>query len=146
MAGKRVVWLVVAILAAYLALIGYWAVYLIGQRQGTLKLLGIAVVVISLIGIGLVAAEIRFGQQTERLARILNDEGDPGDPPLSRSPGGRVDRAAADELFEQRKAEVEADTQNWRGWYRLAIAYDLAGDRRRARHAMRAAISLSQQP
>ena len=32
--------------------------------------------------------------------------------------------------------------QDWRGWYALAHAYDLAGDRKRARSAMRHAIDL----
>jgi Flp pilus assembly protein TadD len=51
-----------------------------------------------------------------------------------------VDRRAADALFEQRRLEVEADPANWRGWYELALAYDLAGDRKRARAAMRTAL------
>ena len=64
------------------------------------------------------------------------------DPPeLPRSPSGRVDRTAADELFDRRRVEVEAAPEDWRRWYRLAVAYDLAGDRRRARAAMRTAIA-----
>ena len=41
------------------------------------------------------------------------------------------------------RAEVEAAPDDWRGWYRLAHAYDLAGDRKRARSAMRQAIELA---
>jgi Flp pilus assembly protein TadD len=55
-------------------------------------------------------------------------------------PSGRVDRAAADARFAERRAEVEAAPDDWRRWYRLALAYDDAGDRRRARAAMRTAI------
>jgi Flp pilus assembly protein TadD len=40
------------------------------------------------------------------------------------------------------REEAEADPGNWRVWYRLALAYDAAGDRTRARSAVRHAISL----
>ena len=64
-------------------------------------------------------------------------------PTLPRRPSGRVDRDAADAHFEVIRAEVEAAPEDWRGWYRLAHAYDLAGDRKRARSAMRHAIELA---
>ncbi|MGH3333826.1 MAG: tetratricopeptide repeat protein, partial [Nocardioidaceae bacterium] len=57
-------------------------------------------------------------------------------------PSGRVDRTAADAVFGQRQAEVEADPASWRAWYRLGVAYDDAGDRTRAREAVRRAIGL----
>jgi Flp pilus assembly protein TadD len=41
---------------------------------------------------------------------------------------------------------VEDAPDDWRTWFRLGIAYDDAGDRRRAREAMRRAISLSRPP
>jgi Flp pilus assembly protein TadD len=53
-----------------------------------------------------------------------------------------VDRDAADAWFEQRRAELEAHPDDWRHWYRLAHAYDIAGDRRRARTTMRKALDL----
>jgi Tfp pilus assembly protein PilF len=89
-----------------------------------------------------VVAELRFGQATQRLADTLDADvdDDPAVPELPRTPSGRVDRSAADAVFEVRRAEVEADPDNWQRWYRLALAYDAAGDRRRARAAMRDAI------
>ncbi len=137
MNAKRAVALLIAALAVYFALIGYRGVYLLGRSDLTLKVLGAAVLVLPLIGVWVVAAEIRFGLATERLGRQL---GGPPDPPLPRTPGGRIDRAAADARFEVRRAEVEAQPEDWQRWYRLALAYDDAGDRRRARAAMRTAI------
>jgi Flp pilus assembly protein TadD len=61
---------------------------------------------------------------------------------LPRRPSGRVDRDAADAWFEGRRAEVEENSGDWRAWYRLAYAYDVAGDRRRARATMRKAVDL----
>jgi Flp pilus assembly protein TadD len=53
-----------------------------------------------------------------------------------------VDRRAADGLFEQMRRRTEASPEDWREWYRLALAYDAAGDRTRARSAARHAIEL----
>jgi hypothetical protein len=102
--------------------------------------LGVAVLVMPLVGAWVVVAEVRFGLATQRLAARLDAEGTEPEPELPRTPSGRVERVAADALFAQRRTAVEADPQDWRGWYRLAVAYDLAGDRKRARAAMRTAI------
>src|SRR5699024_702881 len=55
---------------------------------------------------------------------------------------GRIDREAADEAFEAYRNETQADPDNWRSWYRLGLAYDAAGDRKRARAALRDAITI----
>ena len=144
MTPKRVVAVLLLARAAYFALVGYRGVYLLGDHRTSLKVLGVAVLVLPLVGAWVVAAELRFGFATARLTRLLDDEGEPPDPELPRTAGGRVDRAAADALFEQRRADVEAEPNQWRAWYRLAVAYDLAGDRRRARSAMRTALDLAE--
>lgn len=141
MTPKRVVALLLAALLVYFGFIGYRGVLLLGEPRWSLKLLGAAVLVVPLIGLYTVYGELRFGQATERLAQRLVAEGDPGEPDLPRRPSGRVEREAADALFEQRRVAVEADPDDWRGWYRLAVAYDYAGDRKRARSAMRTAIA-----
>jgi hypothetical protein len=138
--ARRVVVLLLVALAGYFALIGYRGISLIGQAAPSLKVLGVAVLVFPLVGAWVVIAEVRFGLATQRLARRLDAERAPPEPELPRHPSGRVDRAAADELFVARRQAVEADPADWRQWYRLALAYDLAGDRRRARAAMRTAI------
>ena len=148
MNAKRVVALLVAALAVYFVLIGYRAVYLLGQHRWALKGLGAAVLLLPLIGIYVVVVELRFGLATQRLGErlasgSLTASGGPDSDDLApaRTAAGRVDRDAADAAFERRRAEVEADPDDWRGWYRLALAYDDAGDRKRARAAMRTAIA-----
>ena len=140
MRARRVVGLLIVALLAYFVLIGYRGVYLLQQPSLVLRVLGVAVLVLPVIGLWVVFAEVRFGRATERLARRLDEEGVPPESEVERLPSGRVDRAAADALFERTRVVVEADPDNWRGLYRLALAYDLAGDRRRAREAMRMAI------
>ena len=61
---------------------------------------------------------------------------------LPKRPSGRVERDAADELFAVYKQQWEADPDNWRTNYQLARAYDIAGDRGRAREIMRRAAAL----
>jgi hypothetical protein len=130
-------------LVVYLVLLVGRAVALIQGGTGVGIVLGVAVLVLPLLGAGLVAAELRFGAQTERLARQLAAEGGlPDTSGLPRRPSGRVDRDAADLWFEQWSAELEEAPQDWRAWFRLATAYEIAGDRRRAREAMRRAIDL----
>ena len=137
MRAKRVVGLLLFALIVYFVLIGYRGFYLLGQRGPALKFLGGAVLVLPLIGVYVVVAELRFGLATERLGREMGPD---DETPLPRTAAGRIDRDAADARFEVRRAEVEAAPDDWQAWYRLAIAYDDSGDRKRAREAMRAAI------
>ena len=105
---------------------------------------GIGVLLLVVVGVVLVAGEVRFGAASARLARVLEQEGRlPYDPPgVSRSPSGRLEKADADAVFEQRKADVEQAPDDWRGWWRLAAAYGDARDPRRGRRAMRRAVAL----
>ncbi len=108
-------------------------------------LIGAALIVFGFLGAWFLVREIQFGFATERLAGRLDDEGALGQQDLDalpRSAAGRVDRQAADRLFERRRAETEARPDDWRTWYRLAAAYSAAKDNSRARAAMRHAIKL----
>jgi len=53
-----------------------------------------------------------------------------------------IDRAAGRAAFETARAEAEAHPDDWAARYRLGFAYDAAGDRRRARAALRLAARL----
>jgi hypothetical protein len=137
--AKRLVLILVLGLVAYFVLIGFRGFSLIGRSEWDFKLLGIAILVFPIVGTWLVVAELRFGFTTQLLAEELNAEGAPAEPEMPRLPSGRVDREAADSVFTARRTEVDANPAEWRGWYYLALAYDLAGDRKHAREAMRTA-------
>jgi hypothetical protein len=143
--APRVVALLVVASLGFFTIIGYRGVYLLRRDALTLRLLGAAVMVLVLLGAWVVVAEVRFGLATQRLATRLDAEGAPADDPPPRTPSGRLDRAAVDARFELCRIEVEACPADWHGWYHLACAYDAAGDRRRARSAMRQAIERSAQ-
>ncbi|WP_024877474.1 hypothetical protein [Saccharomonospora piscinae] len=129
--------------AVYLVLLGGRAVELLRVGEPVAVGLGIAVLVLPLLGVWLLVATWRSGLAVQRLARRLDAEGGlPDTSGLPRRPSGRVDRAAADAWFDRYRAEVEAEPGDWRRWYRLAYAYDVAGDRKRARATMRRAVDL----
>ncbi|MTD54108.1 hypothetical protein [Amycolatopsis pithecellobii] len=143
MKARNVALLMTAALAVYLVLLAQRAVQLLRTGTPAGIALGIAVFVLPLLGAWMVIVTWRSGVRIQRLGQRLDAEGalpDAGD--LPRRPSGRVDRAAADAWFEERRAELEQHPDDWRYWYRLAYAYDLAGDRRRARATMRRAIDL----
>ncbi|MEO5834185.1 MAG: tetratricopeptide repeat protein [Nakamurella sp.] len=105
--------------------------------------LGIGTLLLPLVGAVLLFFELRFGWRTQQLGRRLGEEGGlPEQPDLPTRPSGRIDKAAALPHFERARVEAADDPANWRVWFRLADAYDLAGDRKRARAAMRKAIEL----
>jgi hypothetical protein len=134
---------IIVALVFYFVLVGRAGVELIQDGRVVTVLLGIAVLVLPAIGLWTVFATLRAGFAHQRLSRRIGEEDlelDVAD--LPRMPSGRIERAAADELFEQVKAEWEADPDNWRHSYRLARAYDYAGDRGRARETMRRAVHL----
>jgi cytochrome c-type biogenesis protein CcmH/NrfG len=131
-------------LIVYFWLLTSRAVILIGSGEPLAVALGIGVLLLPIIGVVLVVWELRFGWQTQNLARRLAAEDRLyDDSELPRRASGRIEREAADAHFEVIRTEVEAAPDDWRGWYRLAQAYDLSGDRKRARAAMRHAIELS---
>jgi cytochrome c-type biogenesis protein CcmH/NrfG len=142
MRTKVTVGVLVAVLAFYALLIGAKGVALLRSGSPVAAALGAALLVIPLVAVWLVWREIRFGRDSGALAAVLDAEGGLPVDDLPRRPSGRVDRAAADELFGKRRAETEADPDNWRSWYRLGLAYNDAGDRTRARSAVRHAIAL----
>ena len=143
MRPKVVVAVLVLAFVFYAVTIGWRGVLLIRDGRLVPVLLGLAVLVLPLVTGWTVWRELQFGRATEQLGRRLDAEG--GLPPddLPRRPSGRIDRAAADQAFGPYREAVETDPEDWRGWYRLALAYEAAGDRRRARAAAREAIARS---
>ncbi|TDW23231.1 hypothetical protein [Kribbella kalugense] len=140
MTAKRTAILLAVVFVAYAVLLGWRGVLLIGTGDPVAIVLGIAVLVIPVLGAYLVWRELQFGRRTEVLARELEASGGLPVDDLPRRPSGRIDRAAADEAFGKYKTEAEAAPDDWRVWFRLSTAYDAAGDRKRARATMRAAI------
>lgn len=127
----------------YFVLLGRMAFAMIGSGRAAAVGLGLAVLIMPLIGLWVMVATLRAGFAHQRLARLIAaDELELDTSALPRRRSGRIERGAADALFAEVRAEVETDPDDWRRWYRLARAYDCAGDRRRAREAMKTAVDI----
>ena len=130
-------------LLVYFGLLTRTAVALLRTGTPAAVALGVGVLLLPIVGVWATVATLRAGLAHQRLVRLAVEDGmdlDVSD--LPRTPSGRVQRDAADALFATVRAEVEAAPDDWHRWYRLGRAYDYAGDRPRAREAMRKAVEL----
>lgn len=127
----------------YFAMLTRTAVALIRSATPAAVALGIGVLILPLVGAWAMVATLRAGLAHQQLARLAAEDGMELDvTDLPRLPSGRIQRDAADALFQTARAELDADPDNWVRWYRLARAYDYAGDRGRARETMRTAVAM----
>jgi cytochrome c-type biogenesis protein CcmH/NrfG len=132
-----------AALLVYLVLLGRTAVLMISSGRAVAVVLGVALLILPAIGLWAMIATLRAGFAHQKLARLVAEDGMELDvSALPRRPSGRIERDAADALFDTVRAELDSDPGDWRRWYRLARAYDYAGDRGRAREAMKKAVEL----
>lgn len=130
------------LLAIYVWAVALRAVQLVATGETVAVVLGVALLVAPLLVLVLIGREWLLAVDVQRMADELATAGDLPVDDLPRSPSGRVDRAAAREAFGTHRERVEAEPGDWRGWYHLAFAYDAAGDRGRARAALRTASRL----
>ncbi len=132
-------------LVVYFVLLGRTAVVLISSGEVAPIGLGLAVLILPFIGLWVLVATLKAGLAHQRLARKARETGMELDvSELPRRASGRIRRDAADELFETVRTELENDPDNWVRWYRLARAYDYAGDRSRARETMKKAVQMEE--
>lgn len=132
-------------LVVYFLLLGRIAFAFIKTGELAAVGLGVALLALPLIGVWVMVSTLQAGFAHQRLVRLAQEQDmdlDVSD--LPRRPSGRIERDAADALFELVRAELHEDPDNWIRWYRLARAYDYAGDRGRARAAMRRAVELEE--
>ncbi|MFE7846418.1 hypothetical protein ACFUTX_14635 [Microbacterium sp. NPDC057407] len=130
------------LLAVYIVLVGQRAWLLLTSGDTVGVLMGAALLVLPLLALWALGRELWFGVRAERLGRRLEAEGGLPTEQVAVRPSGRVERSEADALFPAYRADAEAHPDDWRSWYRLGLVYDAAGDRRRAREAVRRAIRL----
>ncbi|BDX32986.1 hypothetical protein TUM20985_35330 [Mycobacterium antarcticum] len=133
-------------MVVYFVLLGRAGVILMSSGRPAAIGLGIAIFLLPVIGLWAMIATLRAGFAHQRLARLAREQGmDLDVSALPRRPSGRIEREAADQLFDAVRAEAEEHPDDWRQWYRLARAYDYAGDRGRARETMRKAVAMQEE-
>ncbi|MFD1713003.1 hypothetical protein ACFSBZ_00815 [Amnibacterium flavum] len=131
-----------ALLVLYIALIGWRAVQFIASGEPAAIGIGIALLVFPALGLWALARELLFGLGSQRLLERMAEEGSLPVDDLPKRASGRPIREYADEEFPRYRDAVQAAPEDWRAWFRLGLAYDASGDRRRARQAVRQAIGI----
>lgn len=133
--------IVAVVLVLYIALVAQRAVLLVSSGDAVGVAMGVALVLLPVVAVWALWREVSFGLGAQRLGRRLEEEGGLPQEELTLRPSGRPVQAEADALFPAYRDAVERDPDDWRAWYRMGLLYDGAGDRRRARSAIRTAIS-----
>ncbi|MCT9821515.1 tetratricopeptide repeat protein [Microbacterium sp. W1N] len=133
---------IAAVLLLYIVLVGQRSWLLLTSGDGVGIAMGVALIVLPLIAIWALWREIAFGVRAEALGRRLEQEDALPPEQLDVKASGRPIRDEAAALFPAYREVVEQHPDDWRAWYRLGLVYDGAGDRRRARQAVRTAIGL----
>jgi hypothetical protein len=142
MRAKIIYLVTAAALLVYFALAGSRGVWLIQAGTPVTVAFGIAVLILPVIGLWFLWKNTQFVTRANRLAAELEAEGGLPVDELVRNEYGRIDRDSADAVFARRRAETEDAPDDWRCWFRLAVAYRDARDTPRARKAMQRAIAL----
>lgn len=128
------------LLLIYLGFALVYASVLLRDDNVVVNAMGISLLVLPLLGAWGLFVEWRFGVQSSKLRALLDQSGEI--PDFELTPTGRPVKADALERFPEFQAEVESHPDHWQSWFRLGLAYDACGDRRRARWAVRRAIQL----
>ncbi|MFD9815955.1 tetratricopeptide repeat protein [Streptomyces sp. NPDC059080] len=145
MGGKITYFFLATVLVLVFGVVAMEGVLLLLTGKPAAMGMGAIAFVLPVIGAWFLWHNTRFARDAHRLGRKLAAEdgangADDGAP--ARTPGGRIDRDAADAVFALRQAEAEEAPGDWRAWFRLAVAYHDARDTPRARKAMQRAIAL----
>lgn len=135
--------LMAGLLALYLWATAYQAWVMIASGQPVAVVMGVALLILPAVGVWALVRELMFGFRSASLGKQLAAEGGMPFSDVEHTASGRVDRAIADAAFPSYAEAVDADSESWRAWFRLGIAYDAAGDRKRARASIRQAIALA---
>lgn len=101
--------------------------------------LALGVTILLVLTVWVTWREVLFGLRSGRLAREYMPSADEN--PAVEDPAAPDARAE----FEAARSAIQDDPdreQDWRAWFRLALAYDGVRDRRNARMATRRAIEL----
>ncbi|QAY60784.1 hypothetical protein ET475_12845 [Microbacterium protaetiae] len=142
MKTRIVIAVITVVLVVYLVVIAKSAWLMLVTGRPVAIVMGVCLVVLPIIAAWAIARELWFGVRAERAGRRLEAEGGLPDDDVAVYASGRVVRDDADAVFPRYRDEVREHPDDWRAWYRLGLAYDAAGDRKRARGAIRQSLKL----
>ncbi|MEN9604143.1 MAG: hypothetical protein RL545_832 [Actinomycetota bacterium] len=132
----------ISLLAVYLLLLSKWALGMMAIGTWLGIVLGSLVFAFPLLGAYAIYRELRFGLKVEAMGRELENANEWPVFQLELRPSGRPTKESADENFKTIAKQAEANPNDWKSAFALALAYDACGDRPRARKAMAEAMAL----
>ena len=103
--------------------------------------MGVGIIIFPLFAFWALYAEIRFGLSSQKLQKRVVAMNIPGLDLELRASGRATKESAEAELL--RVQGIAEGSEDFAAWFLLAEAYEAAGDRKRARSAMRKAILLA---
>lgn len=130
-------------LALYIVVVGQRSVLMLTTGEPIAIAIGVALIVMPLIGAWALVREMQFGFAADKLGRTLDAEGGMPQAETDLTPSGRIAKADIEPLIERYSAEADAAPTEWRARFRLGVVQDAAGRRKDARASIREAIRLS---
>jgi hypothetical protein len=130
-------------LALYIVVVGQRAVLMLTTGEPIAIAIGVALIVMPLIGAWALVREMQFGFAADKLGRTLDAEGGMPQAETELTPSGRIAKGDVDPMIARYTAEAEAAPTEWRARFRLGVVQDAAGRRKDARASIREAIRLS---
>lgn len=126
----------------YVAVLGQHGLLLISSGDALQIIFGALILVFPVLALFSLYREFKFGIAVEKLGKELEAAGQWPMFDFELRPSGRPTKESARLEFERLRKITEADESNWKNWFALGLSYDAAGDKPRARAAMREAVRL----
>ena len=135
--AKRIALTLSIIVTVYVAFAARSGIALLGSKAVPVRLLGIAVLVVTLIGAYLIVREVLFGFQIARLGREF-----PNEHLLKNSIDDIGAQQYLQSAIDRARQEEEQGQSSWETWYVVGLGYDAVKNRAAARQSMRHAIDI----
>ena len=133
--AKRISLILTAILLVYLGFTVLRGLDFLSVDDPAVQALGIAVLILPILGAILIYREIKFGKLSYLMGQTISDDFLPTNDLTDEQKRDYLDLA-----IERAKSQME----NWQAWYSVALAYDLLKERKLAREAMKYSVELYQ--
>ena len=133
--AKRLALILSGILAVYLVFAAWRGFDLLLVDDPAVRALGLSVLVLPLLGVILVAREIKFGKLSYEMGQEISEHLLP-----KKDFTEEEKRRFLDQAIERAKNGMD----NWANWYSVALAYEVLNERKLAREAMQHSVELYQ--
>lgn len=130
------------LLSIYLGLVAQRAVLFIQSPSLAGKAMGVALLILPIVGAWFLLNEWRLGTTVQRMATQLEEEGRLPVHGGERTPAGKLTPEAATEVYDIAVREVELAPDDWVAWFHMAYAYEANSMRRDARRSLRYAAQM----